>query len=454
MKKNDEFELEITGMTAEGSGVGHIDGMAVFAANTAVGDKILAHAIKVKKNYAVAKAMEILSPSPDRIEADCPVFNRCGGCVYRHISYEAELKIKWQRVDDVFKRIAGMPLDIRPILGSEKTVFYRNKAQLPVGKDKDGNTKTGFYSSRTHNIIDCGCCLLQPEKFSKIADAVKKWIDENGISVYDETAHKGLIRHIYIRCAKDCREILVCIVINGRNLPESEKLWNELSAIGATGLSININKEKTNVVLGKDMINLYGKDKIEDTLCDTVFEISPHSFYQVNRDQAEKLYTLAAEYARLDESTTLLDMYCGVGTIGLSMAKKVKQLIGVEIVPDAVENAKINAEKNGIKNARFICGDASVAAAQLEKEGIKPDVIILDPPRKGCDEELIKTVTRMNPKRIVYVSCDPATLARDCAVFKTLGYTIQKENGSHLVTPVDMFPRTAHVETVVSLVKH
>lgn len=451
MKKNDEFELEITGMTAEGSGVGHVDGMAVFAANTAVGDKILAHAIKVKKNYAVAKAMEIIEPSPDRIEADCPVFNRCGGCVYRHISYEAELKIKQQRVDDVFRRIAGMPLNIRPIIGSEETAFYRNKAQLPVGKEKDGSTKIGFYSSRTHNIIDCGCCRLQPEKFSEIASEVKGWIDENSISVYDEVEHKGLVRHIYIRSAKDCNDILVCIVINGGKLPKADLLWDRLSALGVTGLCININKEKTNVVLGKEMINLYGKDRIEDALCGTEFEISPHSFYQVNRDQAERLYTLAAEYADLNKNIILLDMYCGVGTIGLSMAKNVKQLIGVEIVPDAVENAKKNAAKNGIENARFICGDAAVAAAQLEKEGIKPDVIILDPPRKGCDEELIKTVAKMQPERVVYISCDPATLARDCAAFAALGYTVPEEDGTHFVTPVDMFPRTAHVECVVQL---
>ena len=454
MKKNDEFELEITGMTAEGSGVGHVDGMAVFAANTAVGDKILAHAIKVKKNYAVAKAMEIITPSADRIEADCPVFNRCGGCVYRHISYEAELKIKWQRVDDVFRRIAGMPLNIQEIIGSEKTAYYRNKAQLPVGKDKDGNTKIGFYSSRTHNIIDCDCCMLQPEKFSDIANAVRSWIDENNISVYSEESHKGLVRHIYIRAAENCEEILVCIVINGNALPHAGSLKEKLCALGVTGLCININKEKTNVVLGKEMINLWGKDKIEDTLCGTRFEISPHSFYQVNRAQAEKLYSLAAEYAELAEDTVLLDMYCGVGTIGLSMAKNILQLIGVEIVPDAVENAKKNAAKNGIDNARFICGDAAVAAAQLEKEGIKPDVIILDPPRKGCDEALIKTVVSMNPKRIVYISCDPATLARDCAVFATLGYTVPEEKGKHLVTPVDMFPRTAHVECALVLTKN
>lgn len=451
MKKNDEFELEITGMTAEGSGVGHVDGMAVFAANTAVGDKILAHAIKVKKNYAVAKAMQIITPSADRIEADCPVFNRCGGCVYRHISYEAELKIKWQRVDDVFRRIAGMPLNIQEIVGSEKTAFYRNKAQLPVGKDKDGNTKTGFYSSRTHNIIDCGCCMLQPEKFSGIANTVRSWIDENGISVYNEETHKGLVRHLYIRAAENCEEILVCIVINGNSLPHADSLKDKLCTLGVTGLCININKEKTNVVLGRETVNLWGKDRIEDVLCGIKFEISPHSFYQVNRAQAERLYSIAAEYAKLDKNTTLLDMYCGVGTIGLSMAKNVRQLIGVEIVPDAVENAKKNAEKNGIENTRFICGDAAVAAAQLEKEGVKPDVIILDPPRKGCDEALIKTVAKMNPERIVYISCDPATLARDCAVFATLGYTVPEENGRHLVTPVDMFPRTAHCEVVVQL---
>ncbi len=451
MKKNDEFELEITGMTAEGSGVGRADGMAVFAANTAVGDKILAHAIKVKKNYAVAKVIKIITPSPDRVEVDCPVFNRCGGCVYRHISYEAELRIKQQRVQDAFERIGGMNIRLNPIIGSEKTEFYRNKAQLPIGKDSNGNTKIGFFSSRTHNIIDCNCCLLQPEEFSAIAEAVRKWIDENNIPVYDELSHTGLLRHIYIRASKECKNISVCLVINGNKLPKAESLWQKLEPIGATGLSININKEKTNVVLGKEIETLYGSEKIIDTLCGTEFEISPHAFYQVNRNQAERLYNIAAEYAELNTNTTLLDMYCGVGTIGLSMAKNVRRLIGVEIVPDAVENAKKNAAENGVKNAEFICADAAMAADELEKEGIKPDAIILDPPRKGCDEELIKTVARMNPERIVYVSCDPATLARDCAMFATLGYTIPKINGTHKITPVDMFPKTAHVETVVLL---
>lgn len=450
MKKNDEFELEITGMTAEGSGVGHIDGMAVFADLTAVGDTILAHAIKVKKNYTVAKAMEIIKPSPDRVEPDCPVFRRCGGCAYRHISYEAELKIKQQRVEDAFHRIAGLPLNIRDIIGSEETQGYRNKAQLPVGEEQ-GKIKTGFFSRRSHNIIGCESCLLQPEAFSDIAEQVRNWAEENHISVYDENSHKGLLRHIYIRAAKDCREILVCLVINGSNIPRAEKLWERISAKGATGLVINANKEKTNVILGTKNKTLFGKGSITDTLCGTEFEISPLSFYQVNRAQAERLYSLAAEYADLDENTVLLDMYCGVGTIGLTMAKKVKQLIGVEIIPDAIEDAKKNAERNGITNARFICGDASLAAAELEKEGIKPDVIILDPPRKGCDEALIKTVAKMSPKRVVYVSCDPATLARDCAVFADLGYTVPEENGKHFVTPVDLFPKTVHTECVVKL---
>ena len=395
--------------------------------------------------------MKIISPSADRVEADCPVFNRCGGCVYRHISYEAELKIKQQRVQDAFERIGGIRVKLNPIIGSENTSFYRNKAQLPVGKDRNGKTQIGFFSSRTHNIIDCDCCLLQPKEFSEIASAVRAWVDENGISVYDEISHKGLLRHIYIRASKNCENMSVCLVINGNKLPKADALWQELEKIGVTGLSVNINKEKTNVVLGKEIKTLCGSEKITDTLCDTEFEISPHAFYQVNRDQAEKLYKIAADYAELNEDTTLLDMYCGVGTIGLSMAKNIKQLIGVEIVPDAVKNAEKNAARNGVKNARFICADAAKAAEELEKEGIKPDVIILDPPRKGCDGELIKTVAKMSPERVVYVSCDPATLARDCALFANLGYTVPIKNGSHMITPVDMFPKTAHVETVVQL---
>lgn len=451
MKKNDEFELLIKGMTAEGSGVGHKDGMAVFVSNTAVGDTVLAHAIKVKKSYAVAKAMKIITPSADRVEVDCPVFNRCGGCVYRHISYAAELKIKQQKVADAFSRIGKLDVKLRPIVGSDRTDFYRNKAQLPAGVE-NGSAKLGFYSFHSHNIIDCGACRLQPKKFSDIADELRSFIDKNSISVYDESTHSGLVRHLYIRASKDCKELSVCIVINGNSLPCAEKLWQAIEPLGATGLSININKENTNVVLGEKMQTLYGKAEITDSLLGTEFEISPLSFYQVNRDQTEKLYYLAAEYACLTPDTVLLDMYCGVGTIGLTMAKHVKKLIGVEIVAPAVENAKKNAERNSIKNARFICADASQAAQQLRNEGVRPDVIILDPPRKGCDSELIKTVAGMSPERIVYVSCDPATLARDCAVFAELGYHIAEADGTHLITPVDMFPRTAHVETVVSLV--
>ncbi len=451
MKKNDEFELEITGMTAEGSGVGHKDGMAVFVANTAVGDTVLAHAIKVKKSYAIAKAIKIITPSADRIEADCPVFNRCGGCVYRHINYEAELKIKQQRVEDAFRRIGGLDIKLQPIVGSEKTDCYRNKAQLPVGSE-NGKVKIGFYSFHSHNIVDCSCCKLQPELFSAIAEKFKTWTEENSISVYNEATHKGLLRHLYIRGSKGNKNISVCVVINGNTLPEAEALWDKISPLGVTGLSININRKKTNVILGNTVKELYGKAYIEDTLLDTVFEISPLSFYQVNRDQTEKLYSIAAEYAELTPETVLLDMYCGVGTIGLTMAKKVKELIGVEIVAPAIEDAKKNASLNSITNARFICSDASAAAEQLKAEGIKPDVIILDPPRKGCDEALIKTVTEMSPERIVYVSCDPATLARDCAVFAEHGYTVaQKSDGAHLATPVDMFPRTAHVECALQL---
>lgn len=452
MKKNDEFELLITGMTTEGNGVGHKDSMAVFVSNTAIGDTVLAHAIKVKKNYAVAKAMSIISPSPDRIEPDCPVFNRCGGCVYRHITYDAELKIKQQKVADAFRRIGGLDVKLRKIVGSDRTDFYRNKAQLPAGIE-NGKAKLGFYTFHSHNIIDCGACRLQPEKFSEVADALRRFIDEYGLSVYNENTADGLIRHLYIRASKDCEEMSVCVVINGSSLPFADKLWLLLELLGVTGLSININKENTNVVLGEKTKTLFGKPEITDTLLGTKFEISPLSFYQVNRDQTEKLYSIAAEYAKLTPDTVLLDMYCGVGTIGMTMAKNVKELIGVEIVAPAIENAKKNAELNSITNARFICADAAKAAQQLKAEGIRPDVIILDPPRKGCDAQLIETVAEMSPERVVYVSCDPATLARDCAVFESLGYTIAESDGTNLITPVDMFPRTAHVETVALLSK-
>ena len=447
VNKNDEFKLNITGYTSEGGGVGKFDGQAIFVENTAVGDEILCHIIKAKKTYAIGKAMKIIKPSKSRIEPECEAFKSCGGCSFGHIKYEEELKYKKQKVEDAFKRIGGLSPIFKPIISSPETARYRNKAQYPVRRE-NGILNIGFYAKKSHRVIDGGDCLLQPEDFTKIIEIFRKWINDNNITVYSEALNKGLIRHIYLRKAFATGEIMVCVVINGNTIPNSEELTEKLKEIeGFKTLVVNINKEATNVVLGNNCTALYGDGYITDILCGVKIKLSPLSFYQVNRNGAELLYKKAAEYVNPTSDEVLLDLYCGTGTIGLSMANFVKELVGVEIIPEAIEDAKVNAKLNDINNARFICGDASVAAEKLKEEGIKPDTVILDPPRKGCAEELLKTVAEISPKKIVYVSCDPATLARDCARLLDLGYVVEE------VTPVDMFPRTHHVESVALLTK-
>lgn len=445
VNKNDEFKLNITGYTSEGGGVGKFDGQAIFVENTAVGDEILCHIIKAKKTYAVGKVIKIIKPSKSRIEPDCDAFRSCGGCSFGHITYEEELNYKAQKVKDAFERIGGLSPVFRPIVSSPETKRYRNKAQYPVRRE-NGILNIGFYAKKSHRVIDGGDCLLQPEAFTRIIEIFKNWINENNITVYNEEIGIGLIRHIYLRKAFATGEIMVCAVINGATLPNSEELLEKLKAVeGFKTLVVNINREKTNVVLGDTCTALYGDGYITDILCGVKIKLSPLSFYQVNRNGAELLYKKAAEYVSPTPDQTILDLYCGTGTIGLSMANSVKELVGVEIIPEAIEDAKVNAQLNNINNARFMCGDASVAAEKLKEEGIKPDTVILDPPRKGCAEELLKTVTEINPQKIVYVSCDPATLARDCSRLLLLGYEVRE------VTPVDMFPRTSHVETVALL---
>lgn len=444
MQKNDEIEIEITDMTDEGSGIGRFDGMAVFVPCTAVGDRARVLVLKVKKTYAFGKLLEIITPSPDRAENDCPSFNRCGGCVYRHIDYSAELRIKYSRVYETVKRIGGVDLKPKEIIGSDSPDRYRNKAQYPVAEDG----ALGFYSFHSHRIAPCDGCALQPEIFNKIAAVFTEWIKENKVSVYNEQAHRGLLRHIYLRLAEKTGEIMAVAVINGENLPFANDLINRLLSVcgeNLKSLQLNINREKTNVILGEKCRVLYGGEYITDILCGVKIRLSPLSFYQVNRATAEKLYKKAAEYAAPD-GKVILDLYCGAGTIGLSMAKTAKQIIGAEIVPEAVEDARFNAKLNGIENAEFICADVAKAAKELSERRISPDVVILDPPRKGCSAELIDTVAeKFRPERVVYVSCDPATLARDIKLFTEKGYSLAE------YTPVDMFPRTAHVETVALL---
>lgn len=446
LKKNDRINLKIESCSSNGSGVGKYNGMAIFVPATAVGDEITAHILKVKKTYAFAKVESVINPSADRIEPECPVYFKCGGCVFSHMSYDAEKKIKADHVAECFKRIGGVNPEFEPIISGDSDCRYRNKAQYPVAAE-NGEIKTGFYSPHSHRVVHCPDCLLQPEEFEGILEVFSEYAKKFSVSVYDETKHSGLLRHVYIRKGSASGEIMVCAVINGKALPAEDKLVELLleKEPQIKSIIVNSNTKDTNVILGDKCRTLWGSDTITDILCGLKFRISPLSFYQVNRNQAEKLYNKAAEYANLTGTETVFDLYCGAGTIGLSMANKAKEIIGVEIVPEAIEDAKVNAELNGITNARFICGDAAEAAEILKNEGIRPEVIILDPPRKGCSPEMLKTAAEMAPDRIVYVSCDPATLARDCGIFTDLGYTATK------ATPVDMFPRTGHVETVVQL---
>ena len=447
LRKNDEIYLTVKGCTVQGSGVCDHEGMTVFVRGAVTGDRVLAHIIKVKKTYAVGIIKKLIQRSPMRAKNFCPIAEKCGGCCFAHIKYNAELEIKAQQVADNFKRLGKLDIVPDPIIPSPSAERYRNKAQYPVGSDGKF-ASIGFYAPMTHRIIDCADCLLQPKEFAEITDIFRDWIREKKIPVYSEADGTGLLRHVYIRKAAATEQIMVCAVANGEKLPEADDLIERLKTVnGVASIILNINREKTNVVLGKECRTLWGSDFITDELCGLKFNLSALSFYQVNHDGAEVLYEKAKEYASLTGGETLVDLYCGTGTIGLTMAKNVKKLIGVEIVPQAVENAKENAKLNGIDNAEFICSDASQAAQTLFERGEKPDVVILDPPRKGCDEALINTVAKMKPDRVVYVSCDSATLARDCRRFADLGYeTLQ-------ATPVDMFPHTAHVETVVLLVR-
>ena len=451
LQKNQIIDINITSMTAEGSGVGKTeDGIAVFVPQSAVGDTLKVRILKVKKTYAFGKIEEIVKESEDRKTPDCPYFNQCGGCVYRHINYNAEKKIKEQKVKDAVSRIGGIDESlVKPLLCSENSVRYRNKAQFPAGVNKDGDVILGFYAFHSHRIVQCDDCLLQPEIFKTVMDITLGFMAETKQTTYNEITGKGKLRHLYIRYGEMTDELMVCYVVNGNGLKSEDLLVEKLKAKlpNLKSVVVNSNRDKTNVILGNKNRTVYGQGYITDILCGLKFKISPLSFYQVNRNGAELLYGKAAEYADISKDDDLLDLYCGTGTIGLSMAQKAKSIIGVEIIPEAIEDAKINAALNNFNNTRFICGDASKAAETLKSEGITPTTIILDPPRKGCAEELLKTVAEINPQKIVYVSCDPATLARDCARLLTLGYEVNE------VTPVDMFPRTSHVESVALLTK-
>ena len=427
MDKNELVNLSITSLASEGVGIGRHDGMAVFVPYTAPGDEICARVVKVRKNCAFGRVEKMLTPSPDRIAPDCPVFGKCGGCAMR--------------------RIGRIDLDPEPILGADQPDGYRNKAQYPVSR-ADGKLLAGFYAPRSHRVIDCRTCRLQPKDFEMALVVFDAYMQTYNISCYDEQTGRGLLRHIYLRRAEATGEVMACAVINGNALPHSDALVTLLrqAVPGLTSVCLNINRERTNVILGNRCKTLWGGSFITDVLCGNRIRISPLSFYQVNRTQAERLYGKVRDYLNPDGTQTVLDLYCGAGTIGLSLARSVRQVIGAEIVEQAVADAQVNAQLNGIANARFFCADAGEAAARLEREGIRPDAVIVDPPRKGCSEELLRVITSMAPDKLIYVSCDPATLARDCARLSADGWRVVS------YTPVDLFPRTAHCETVAELV--
>lgn len=449
VKKNQCCELEIVAVTGEGNGVGKLDGMTVFVPLTAPGDLVRVRIVKVHRSYCYGRMEELLRPSPKRVSVDCSVFSQCGGCSFRHIAYSAELTVKERIVRDAFERIGKIDTLHLPIIGSKRTEEYRNKAQYPVGVDREGRLCAGFYASRSHRIVPCDSCKLQAPGFEVLKRAVLEYAVQQGVTAYDEATGEGVLRHICIRHAEQTDEWMVVLVATKDRLPGIERLVKRLKELvpGVVSVIVNRNSERTNVILGKKCTTVFGKPQITDILCGNRIVISPLSFYQVNRDQAETLYGVAKEFASLSGSETLLDLYCGTGTIGLSMADRVSRLIGIEVVAQAVEDAKRNAAENGIGNAEFYCMDAAEATRMLREKSSTPDVIVVDPPRKGCGSAVLQDIAAMAPDRIVMISCNPATAARDCAELQEAGYTVQK------VQAVDMFPRTCHVECVVLMSK-
>ncbi len=501
-RKNDYVTVTIEDMGSEGEGIGKADGFTLFVKDAVVGDVVEAKLLKVKKNFAYARMEKILTPSPSRVDALCPTYRQCGGCQLQALSYEGQLAFKHRKIRNNLIRIGGFDTNLidrlmEPIIGMENPVYYRNKAQYPVGTDRNGRLITGFYAGRTHSIIsNTNCCLGAP-KNEEILEAVLDYMRENRVSAYDEETGRGLVRHILIRKGFTSGEIMVCLVINRKApdghkgaeprksdsafLPAQDELIRRLTQIeGMTSISVSINTEKTNVILGREIHVLWGSSAISDTIHvrdmrregypftgqELNFRISPLSFYQVNPVQTEKLYSLALEYAGLTGKETVWDLYCGIGTISLFLAKQAGKVYGVETVPQAIEDARENARRNGITNAEFFvgkaeevlpdfyekmsCREAQQAAGQTADQAeqtpmLHPDVIIVDPPRKGCDALCLETILKMQPERIVYVSCDPATLARDMKVLCGGGYELRKVRG------VDMFPSTVHVETVCLL---
>ena len=442
LEKGSVYTAVIDGYSSEGLGIARVNGAVVFVPHAVRGEEIDLRITKVMKTSCAGEIVKIHNPSPERMEPECPYAGKCGGCAYRHLTYPEELWAKLQRVQDALTRIGGLDLTVEEILGAKNPEHYRNKSQYPVGADGS----IGFFQARTHKVVPIRRCLIQTEAADRTAQAVGEWMRRYKISAYDETTGKGLVRHVCVRVNRK-GESLCCVVVNGNKVPREPELAAYVTAAvpHTVGVLLNSNTRRGNVVLGDKYRTLFGRNYLMDTLCGLEFKLSMPSFYQVNRDQAEVLYGKALEFAGLTGNETVLDLYCGIGTITLCLAKAAKRVIGAEIVPPAIRDAKENALRNHIENAEFFCGDAADIAAKLESDGLRPDVVTVDPPRKGLAPEVIASVAAMGPEKVVYVSCDPATLGRDVKIFREFGYEAKR------AAAVDMFPGTAHVETVVLL---
>ena len=443
LAKNQEHTVTIEGYGEGGMGVARVDGRVVFVHGALRGEKCRVLILKTLKSVAFAKVLEVIEPSSERMESDCPYFPRCGGCTYRHMSYEEELRLKKQRVQDNLARIGGSAVVVEEILGAADTLRYRNKAQYPVSKDG----RVGFYRARTHEVIECEQCLLVKSEAGAAAETLREYMRRCRVAGYDEKTGRGLVRHLYVR-SNAAGESLICVLVNGDKLPQEETLVALLRGAcpKCRGIVLGTNTKKGNVILGDRYRTLWGDDRLEDTLCGKRFLLSVPSFYQVNRTQAERLYAKAIEFADLTGQETVLDLYCGAGTITLALSDHAKKVFGAEIVPEAVDDARENAVRNEVKNVEFFCGDASDVAKKLAQEHLRPDVITVDPPRKGLAPDVVESIAEMQPERVVYVSCDSATMARDVKRFAELGYTATR------AAAVDMFPRADHIETVCQLV--
>ncbi|WP_029267731.1 23S rRNA (uracil(1939)-C(5))-methyltransferase RlmD [Virgibacillus alimentarius] len=450
VKKNETITLTFEDLTHEGNGVGKINGYPLFVPYALPGEAASVKVVKVNKNFAFGKLLKVHKPSPDRVKAPCNVYHKCGGCQLQHMSYDMQLKMKRDQVKNVMRKIAHLDhIPVHPVIGMEDPWRYRNKVSIPVG-EKDGELITGFYQKRSHRIIeDMETCVVQDEVNDRSIEAVRRIASSLGIKAYDEKTHRGVLRHVMVRTGQKTNETMIVLVTRTQELPHKKELIKELTETYPHVKSIiqNINDERTNVILGKKVKLLWGEEYIYDMIGDIKFAISAKSFYQVNPPQTEKLYKQALEYANIDHNDVVIDAYCGIGTISLFLAQKAKKVYGVEVVPEAISDAKKNAKINGITNAAFYVGEAEKVMPWWTAQGLKPDVIVVDPPRKGCDEELLKAMINMMPKRIVYVSCNPSTLARDLRILEDGGYATQE------VQPVDMFPQTGHVECCSLLVR-